>query len=147
MGRRSFRDAATGVLKAHGFVARNEAADIAQEEPDDFSLEPGRWRWDGTQWVPFTPPVPTPDEEAGRDAQRAPIQATLAWVLGRLLNRPPSPAELQAARQEWIAARKEAAPEREGPGIEFDVGAPEVQPPPRIEFDVGRPEVQPQPQR
>lgn len=52
MNKYSFRDPVTGILKAWGYVESNSPGDIAQEEPDDFNLDPGKWKWDGTQWVP-----------------------------------------------------------------------------------------------
>ena len=54
--RRSFRDPITNVLKCHGFVLTNQPGDLARDESDDFALEPGRWQWNGAQWVGFTPP-------------------------------------------------------------------------------------------
>lgn len=58
MRRRSFRDPVTNVLKAHGFVTQNDPGDIGQDEAEDFTLSPGQWRLDGTQWVPFLSPPP-----------------------------------------------------------------------------------------
>lgn len=55
-GRHSFRDPVTNVLKAHGFITQNQPGDLMQAEADDFALEPGKWRWDGSKWVSFTPP-------------------------------------------------------------------------------------------
>lgn len=56
---RSFRNPNTGVLVAWGAVLTNGPGEIAQLEPDGFNLEVGKWRWDGSQWVPYTaPPAP-----------------------------------------------------------------------------------------
>jgi hypothetical protein len=77
MARRAFIDPQTGVLKAHGYVATNEAGDVALDVPDDFDRAPGRWRWDGTQWVAVTPPAPTPGLTPGE-------RALLRWVAGKL---------------------------------------------------------------
>lgn len=57
MGRNSFRDPVTNVLKAHGFVATNSPGDLARKESDDFNLEPGLWRFDGVSWVHYPPPL------------------------------------------------------------------------------------------
>ena len=54
--RMAFLDPVTGELKAHGFVEQNTPGDTAVPVPDDFSLEPHRWRWDGSSWQPFGAP-------------------------------------------------------------------------------------------
>lgn len=51
---KSFRDPVTGVLKAWGYAESN-GSDIARAEPADFNLEPGKWRFDGAQWVSVQP--------------------------------------------------------------------------------------------
>lgn len=62
--KRSFRDPNTGVLKAVGFCASNEAGDLTQPEADDFNLEPGKWRWDGTKYVAYVkPPLDLSDSD------------------------------------------------------------------------------------
>ncbi len=58
MARNSFRDPVTGILRTHGFIASNGPSDVKQVEADDFSLEPGKWKWNGSAWVAFTPPTP-----------------------------------------------------------------------------------------
>jgi hypothetical protein len=77
MARRAFIDPQTGRLKAHGYVASNEPGDVALDVPDDFALDPGRWRWDGTQWVPFTPPPPPP-------ALTPTDRVLVRWIAGKL---------------------------------------------------------------
>lgn len=72
--KRSFRDPATGVLKAWGFIIQNVPGDLAQPESEDFALEPGKWRWNGTAWVPFT--APPPPSSALAQALDAAIGAT-----------------------------------------------------------------------
>lgn len=57
-GRNSFYSPTTGILKCHGFVESNEFGDIKVPVSDDFTLEPGKWRWDGTQWVSYKSPKP-----------------------------------------------------------------------------------------
>lgn len=57
--RKAFIDSSTRLLKCHGTVETNETGDIALLVPDGFNLEPGFWRWDGTQWVAHTPPPRT----------------------------------------------------------------------------------------
>lgn len=47
----SFRDPVTGVLKAYGFAAANAPGDLAQDEADDFALEPGKWKLVAGAWV------------------------------------------------------------------------------------------------
>ena len=59
MGKNSFRDPLTQVLKAHGFVTTNAPGDIQHPEDDAFNLEPGRWRWDGSTWVAVPPAPPS----------------------------------------------------------------------------------------
>mgnify|MGYP001567217710 CR=1 FL=1 len=63
MPRKAFIDPVTNVLKTHGFVLTNEVGDIAINVPDDFALKPREWKWDGVQFVAFTPPPP-PDLKA-----------------------------------------------------------------------------------
>lgn len=50
----SFRDPTTNVLKAHGFIEDNETGDLVRQEADDFNLQPGKWQWDGAEWVAYT---------------------------------------------------------------------------------------------
>lgn len=68
---KSFRDPVTGVLKAWGYAESN-GSDIARTEQDDFSLEPGKWRFDGAKWVAVQPSA---DELIARNV--AAIQAEL----------------------------------------------------------------------
>jgi hypothetical protein len=69
MAKHAFRDPTTGVLKCVGFVERNEPGDIKMVVPDEFALEPGKWKWDGTAWVPFAPDDPNePRRKAIKDA-------------------------------------------------------------------------------
>lgn len=77
----SFRDPVTNVLKAHGFVNRNASNDLVQDEADDFALQPGRWQWTGTTWVPFLPP-PDPGIETRLLLKQA-IDAVVADVAVR----------------------------------------------------------------
>lgn len=58
MPRNSFRHPVTGVLMAHGFVESNNLGEVKMLVSDDFALEPGKWRWDGMQWISFFPPPP-----------------------------------------------------------------------------------------
>lgn len=51
---KSFRDPVTDVLQAWGNVDSN-GSDVARDESDDFSLEPGKWRLVGDQWVAIQP--------------------------------------------------------------------------------------------
>lgn len=58
----SFRDSTTNVLMSWGWQESNcrfdqPVCDIRQEEPWDFNLQPGKWQWNGTEWVPY-PPTP-----------------------------------------------------------------------------------------
>lgn len=50
--KKSFRDPTTNALKAYGYMLSNAPGDIARDEPDDFSLESGKWKLEGDQWVP-----------------------------------------------------------------------------------------------
>jgi hypothetical protein len=47
----SFRDPETGVLQAQGYMDFNEDGDIAQEEWEEFDLQPGKVKWDGGEWT------------------------------------------------------------------------------------------------
>ena len=85
--RRAFVDASTGVLKAHGFVDRNEPGDLAVPVADDFTLGPGRWRWTGTGWEAFTPPPPAP--------------SALKERIREALQDPTTPARIRAILLEW----------------------------------------------
>jgi hypothetical protein len=51
--RKAFIDPDTRVLKAHGFVNRNDDGDIAINVAEDFDLRPEAWRHDGQDWVPI----------------------------------------------------------------------------------------------
>lgn len=53
--KKSFRDPVTNVLKAHGYMSTNAVGDLMRDEPDDFNLEPGKWKWDGVAWVANSP--------------------------------------------------------------------------------------------
>jgi hypothetical protein len=76
MGRRAFIDPATGLLKGHGYMAALDPGDRVLDVPDDFALDPARWRWDGTQWVAVAPPAPSPLTPTE--------QALLRWIAGKL---------------------------------------------------------------
>ena len=83
MPRHSFRDPVTNILMAHGFVATNSPGDLIQIEADDFQLEPGKWRWDGAQWVSFiSPPLkPSALVDAVDSAISVPTLAAIKLVL------------------------------------------------------------------
>jgi hypothetical protein len=49
--RKAFIDPDTRILTAHGFISSNEPSDLVIDVPDDFGLEPGKWRHDGSNWV------------------------------------------------------------------------------------------------
>lgn len=95
-GRNAFVDPVTGMLKAHGFVDRNDSGDLVVPVADEFSLVPRVWRWTGATWAPFVPP-PTPPEQrrAALEAHAAAlyqdpaIPARLKDLLRGLLERVP----------------------------------------------------------
>lgn len=62
-GRNAFVDPVNGVLKAHGFVDANAPGDLVLPVEEEFNLAPGRWRWTGSEWLPFAPP-PIPQNPA-----------------------------------------------------------------------------------
>lgn len=72
---KSFRDPITNVLKASGFVATNDPGDLVRDESDTFNLEPGKWQWNGAQWVAI--PQATLDAQLVA-AQRSEAQGLLA---------------------------------------------------------------------
>src|SRR3989304_3575252 len=80
MARNAFTDA-QGVLKAHGFMGFNGGDQTPLAVPDDFALEPNRWRWDGTAFVPFVPPPPQAEPDR-RSARVAPPPTTPASAGG-----------------------------------------------------------------
>jgi hypothetical protein len=53
--KKTFRDPSTNILKAHGYAQANQVGDLVRDEPDDFALEPGKFRWNGTAWVAVPP--------------------------------------------------------------------------------------------
>jgi hypothetical protein len=55
--KKSFRDPNTDALKAWGYMDSNAPGDVARDEPDDFDLEPGQWKFEGGQWVTYAPTV------------------------------------------------------------------------------------------
>ena len=73
MARNSFRDAATGVLKAHGFMEANGAGDIKQSEAEDFNLDPGKWKWNGSAWVVVVPSGAKSQRQTDVEAAQAKI--------------------------------------------------------------------------
>lgn len=88
MARFAFIDAVTGALKSHGFCKTNELNDLVINVADDFFLEPGKWKWDGKQWIAYIAPLTSDQADvisAGADtAIRAlrnmtPIEAR-SWV-------------------------------------------------------------------
>ena len=59
----SFRDPVTNVLTSWGYQESNcrlwqPTCDTRQEEAWDFNLEPYKWQWDGTKWIPWDGPGP-----------------------------------------------------------------------------------------
>lgn len=56
-GRNAFFDPATGYLTCHGFVESNAPGELKIPVPDDFSLQPYRWKWDGADWIAAAPPA------------------------------------------------------------------------------------------
>lgn len=76
-GRNAFIDPATGVLKAHGFVERNQVGDVRVPVADDFALEPERWRWTGSAWT-LEAQRPTRQVDLLRSAARDHVNAVLA---------------------------------------------------------------------
>lgn len=59
--KRAFVDPTSGILKAVGYVDRNEFGDVAFDVPESFDLGPGSWRWTGAAWEQITPQLP-PEE-------------------------------------------------------------------------------------
>lgn len=53
---KSFRDPVINILRSWGYVESN-GDDTARNESDDFNLEPGKWRFEGGQWVAYAPPA------------------------------------------------------------------------------------------
>lgn len=74
---KSFRDPATGVLTAWGYAEAN-GSDVPRDEPDDFNLEPGKWKLGNDQWIP----VDLFEVEAR--AYMATIRQTREMILNRL---------------------------------------------------------------
>jgi len=48
--KKSFHDA-NGILRAWGYMASN-GSDTARDEPDDFNLDPGKWKLVNGAWEP-----------------------------------------------------------------------------------------------
>lgn len=95
---KSFRDPVTNVLKGWGYAEAN-GTDIARAEPDGFNLEPGRWRFDGAQWVGHAP-VLVPAIVTMRQAREALIRrGMLATVETHLAGM--AGIEGEIARNEW----------------------------------------------
>ena len=74
--KRAFVDPVTGVLKAVGYVDRNEPGDLAIDIPEDFDPGPLSWRWTGSGWERISPILSR--EDVQRDAFRAHVNAILA---------------------------------------------------------------------
>ena len=83
MAKNAFIDPVTGVLKCWGFVEANDPEDIKLPVTEDFGLIPYEWRWDGQQFITFTPPVIVdPKAKAIKDLKVLdPKQATVEDVL------------------------------------------------------------------
>lgn len=70
--RHSWRDAHTGVLVAHGYIDSEMPGLLVQEESDEFALEPLKWMWDGTDWVPQSePPQSEPPQSKTRHKRKS----------------------------------------------------------------------------
>ncbi|MDC8757503.1 hypothetical protein [Janthinobacterium fluminis] len=69
--KKSFRDPATHILKAWGFVDTNMSGDISRSEPLNFNLNPGDWRLVNDEWQ-SVPQTPAPGgQDVGRESPEA----------------------------------------------------------------------------
>ena len=86
--KKSFRDPATNVLKAHGFVKSNAPGDLIRDELEDFNLEPGKWQFDSVldDWIPFVPPIKTESDKLDERLKFDPqLDGIVAWVAQKFL--------------------------------------------------------------
>ena len=74
--KRAFVDPTTGLLKAVGYMDRNELGDVALDVAEDFNLGPLSWRWTGQAWLRI-PTVPSA-EDRKRESLRRHVEAVLA---------------------------------------------------------------------
>lgn len=87
--KRSFRDPISNVLKAWGYMAANGPGEVSQAEAENFTLTPGQWQWDGTQWMPYVKPAPTAaDLEAVATSLFSldPVQLAVTKVVAKEIN-------------------------------------------------------------
>lgn len=48
----AFIDPISSTLKCHGYVESNDDGDIKIPVADDFNLEPGKWKYQNSEWIP-----------------------------------------------------------------------------------------------
>lgn len=87
--KRSFRNPVTNVLQSWGYTTTNSLGDIDQSEDDSFNLTPGQWQWNGSSWVPFTPP-PGPDSNGFTADMRGLFTSSQTTAWATLINAHPS---------------------------------------------------------
>lgn len=95
---KSFRDPVTNVLRAWGHAESN-GGDIARNEPENFNLEPGKWRLVGDTWQPYTV-TPVPASVTMRQAREALIRRGLLGAVESHLTGMAG-IEGEIARNEW----------------------------------------------
>lgn len=95
---KSFRDPETGILRAWGYMEAN-GNELARDEPEDFSLEPRKWRLVEGEWQPYVAVV-VPQEVTMRQARLALLQVNLLSQVEVAINSMPSP-QKETARIEW----------------------------------------------
>lgn len=61
---------ANSVLTSHGYAESNNK-DTPLEVPDDFDLQPGKWRYDDGEWVEYVAPQTIEQVLAERSARLA----------------------------------------------------------------------------
>jgi len=88
MSKNAFIDS-NSILTCVGFVAAN-GSDTLLAVPDDFALQPGLWKWNGSTWVAFVPPALPPRLAPGLLAALqadVSVSNTIKLLLAAIVNR------------------------------------------------------------
>lgn len=119
----AFVDAA-GVLTSWGYAESN-GTDTRMDVADDFALEPGKWRWTGSDWVAYVAPM----TEGQALAKRADLLAEAARQIAPLqdaVDIDEATAVEVALLKKWKQYRVALNRVPEQPGFPANVQWPEV---------------------
>ncbi|MNU33581.1 hypothetical protein D3C71_221440 [compost metagenome] len=96
---------ANGVLTGYGYAESNNDDQLV-EVPEDFSKEPGKWKYAGGQWTAYAPPAVVPHSVTKRQGRLALLDAGKYQAVIDAIEVLAGPAR-DRARIEWDAATYE----------------------------------------